>query len=292
MHIRQTLGVFFPESAELRSFKYMSSAMPYLERICASGIGKRLKNLVIAIPAYNEEKVIARTVYLIRRAVTGWWDPTIVVVDDGSTDDTANAARSAGADRVVRHSRNMGVAVAYRTAIEYSVSIGADVLCTIDADMQFNPKEIPSLVEPILRGHADVTVGSRFLDSRNSKRVPLYNAIGNRLMAMFLSLILGRRLSDVESGFRALSKNAAKSLGLIGIGSFSHDMLIDLIQKGFRVTEVPVSVRYYDSRESRVIGGFLRYGFKSLCMILMKKIVLSLNLRLRFRSPRNTLVVQ
>ncbi len=250
-----------------------------------------MKSLVLAIPAYNEERAISRTISLIRRVAAECWDTTIVVVDDGSTDGTVEAALSAGADRVVRLGSNMGVAVAYRTAIEYSMSIGADVLCTIDADMQFNPKEIPSLIEPILRGEADAVVGSRFLDARNSMRVPLSNAIGNRLMAILVSFMVGRRLSDVESGFRALSTDAAKALNLVGIGSFSHDMLIELIHRNLRVREVPVSVRYYDDRVSRVIGGFLRYGFKSLCMILMKKMLLTLNLRPRYHSPKNITVV-
>ena len=154
--------------------------------------------------------------------------------------------------------------------MDYALSFGADIICTIDGDRQFYPEQLSRLLEPILRGESDVVIGSRFLKRKASIQVPLPNMIGNRLMAGFLSILLGKRLTDVESGFRALTRSAARNLCLMGLGSFSHDMLLDLSFKGYRISEVPVDVCYFKNRNSRVVKSFLRYGMKSLLSIFLK----------------------
>ncbi|GAG85189.1 unnamed protein product, partial [marine sediment metagenome] len=194
----------------------------------------------------------------------------ILVVNDGSTDRTSEVAIKSGADIVVNHHQNLGVAQAYRTAIRTALAFGADIICTIDGDGQFDSNQIQDLIKPIKAGKADLVIGSRFIDSKLSKNIPLINRISNKLTAMLISLIIRRRIHDTETGFRAISRNAAAGLKLLGKVSFSNDMIIDVSKRNYRILEVPVTVKYFDERISRVIKGFLKYGFCSICLILLK----------------------
>jgi glycosyltransferase involved in cell wall biosynthesis len=197
-----------------------------------------------------------------------------MVINDGSTDNTVRAAIDAGVDIVVSHVCNVGVCSAYETACHMALEYGADIFCSIDADGQFNPSEIDRLLEPIAQDEADVVIGSRFLREDSLTCVPTLNRITNCMIARIVSFLMGVRLHDVESGFRAISKEAAKSLELMCVGSFSHDMLLDLSSKGFRIKEVPVSVTYYRNRTSRVVKNLLRYGLKSAFSIAVKVLTL------------------
>ena len=128
--------------------------------------------------------------------------------------------------------------------------------------------QIQKLIQPIRNGHSDLTIGSRFLKA--DSQIPLLISIANRLMAVFLSLFAGVRLRDVESGFRALSYQAASDLKLLGLDSSSHEMILDLRWKGYRIYEVPVVVKYFDGRVSRVVKGLLNYGFIAISSIFLK----------------------
>lgn len=216
-------------------------------------------------------------------------NPLILVVDDGSTDSTMKAAIDAGGDIVVSHVYNVGVCGAYETACHMSLEYGADIICSIDADGQFNPSEIDRLLEPIRQDKADVVIGSRFLQEDGLNSVPVVIMIANYMIAKLVSFLMGIRLYDVESGFRAISKEAAKSLELIGVGSFSHDMLLDLSSKGFRIMEVPVSVTYYQNRTSRVVRSLLGYGLKSAYSIAIKVLTLKGVLR---QTPKTNVPVE
>lgn len=232
--------------------------------------GVHLSRLIVAIPAYNEERVLGKVIENLRESLHNEEDCLLLVVDDGSTDGTAEVARFAGADIVISHLVNQGVAKAYRTAIRWAVRYNADVICTIDADGQFNPDDMTKLVEPIRNGSADLVIGSRFIDRSNHRSVPLLNLVTNKLMALMISIIIGKRIYDTETGYRAISGTTARQLELIGRASFSYDMILDLAWKGFRIQEVPVGVRYFEGRVSRAIDGFLKYGLKSLSSIVVK----------------------
>lgn len=229
---------------------------------------------IVAIPAYNEEKTIGSVIREIKEHVPNNIETLILVVDDGSTDDTLNISKQAGADIIVSHPRNYGVGIAYKTAITHAIKHDADIICTIDADRQFYPYQIASLIQPILTQKTDVVIGSRFLKKSNIRTVPILNQVFNRIMAGFLSILLGQECTDAESGFRALTKDAAKALNLLGIGSFSHDMLLDLRFKKYRIIEIPVKVRYFNNRKSRVVRNFIWYGLNSLISIMYKFIIL------------------
>jgi glycosyltransferase involved in cell wall biosynthesis len=252
-----------------------------------------MSRLIVTIPAYNEETPLPKVLKDIRKSLSKENDLLILVVDDGSTDRTVEVAQTSGADVIVCHERNLGVAHAYKTAICSALSHGADVICTIDGDGQFKPNQIDSLVEPIRRGEADLVIGSRFVSMENNNDVPPINRCANKLMALLISFIIGRRIHDTESGFRALSRDAALELELLGRVSFSNDMILDLSKKGRKIKEVPVTVIYFQTRVSKVITGFLRYGFRSICLIALKVLYLRLPLTKMsdYRPPTKLILV-
>jgi len=193
--------------------------------------------VIAAIPAFNEEKNIAKVVLLARKYVD-----RVVVCDDGSTDMTAEIAEGLGAD-VIRHDRNMGYGAAIRSLLYKARELGADVMVTLDGDGQHNPDQIPSLLHPILKGEADVVVGSRFMGKGDETSG--YRAAGVRAITGLTDRVSGLGLSDAQCGFRAYSRRALEAItpSEMGMG-VSTEILIKAADLGLRVVEVPVSVRY------------------------------------------------
>jgi len=228
------------------------------------GEDKMMVRLVVVIPAYNERDMIGRVVRGVPREAGGVDEVKVLVVDDGSTDGTAEVALEAGADVVVRHHRNMGLGVAFRTGVRKALELGADVIVTIDGDGQFDPGEIPKLVKPIVAGEADVVVGSRFLGG--SPRMPFVKRIGNRVVTSLVNFLVGSRFTDTQCGFRAYSREAALRLNVHSSFTYTQEVFIDLVSKGLRIVEVPVTVRYYKGRKSRVVRSPLLYGVRVLAI--------------------------
>ena len=195
--------------------------------------------VVAAIPAFNEEKTIAKVVLLARRHVD-----RVVVCDDGSRDMTAEIAEKLGA-MVVRHQKNMGKGAALRTALECLKQLNPDVVVTMDADGQHDPKGIPRLLEPIIRGEADMVIGSRYVEGSETD-APFYRRLGlkfvNSVSRKGTKVVIG----DTQSGFRAYS---AKVLDLMqqceaeGYGVETEQLAV-AVRNGLRVVEVPIAVRY------------------------------------------------
>lgn len=185
------------------------------------------------MPAYNEERTIARVVIGAQHQVD-----RVIVCDDGSSDLTGTIAERLGA-KVIRHERNMGKGEALRSLFLASREAGADVMVTIDADGQHDPTEIPELLDALGKEKADVVIGSRFLGEGTS--VPTHRRFGNRV----LNVITVSGISDTQSGFRAYGKAAIESLvpAEMGMGVDS-EILMEAVRKGLRVIEVPVSVEY------------------------------------------------
>ncbi|MFW9794937.1 MAG: glycosyltransferase family 2 protein [Candidatus Thorarchaeota archaeon] len=230
-------------------------------------------HLVVVLPAYNEEETIGDVIKSINRNLAHISKLEVLVVNDGSTDNTTKKAELAGAEHIVSHTVNLGVGSAILTGIKAAIDIGADIICLMDSDGQFSSNEIPYVIIPILKQEADVVIGSRFrVIGRN---IPILTIVTNLAMAALMSILLRQRFTDVECGFRALSKEAAINLKLVGGATFAHDMLLDLKSKRFKVIEVPVSVQYFNQRQSRVIESYIKYGGLALVSILRKLIHLN-----------------
>jgi glycosyltransferase involved in cell wall biosynthesis len=213
-----------------------------------------------AIPAFNEGITIVSVILAARKYVD-----EVIVIDDGSTDDTARFAAGAGAI-VVRHDRNRGKALGIMTAFAVATERRIDALVLLDGDGQHDPAEIPQLLEPIHADIADVVVGSRFLDVRNP--IPFYRTIGQRVLNLATQLGSGVRCSDSQCGFRAFNRRAFTSIQLRetflhGLGAES-EMQFEMAARRLRIGEVPVYVTY-DQKARR---SPLKHGFGVLYRVL------------------------
>jgi glycosyltransferase involved in cell wall biosynthesis len=225
-----------------------------------------MKPLVL-VPAFNEAARITRVLAGVRTAVP---DATVLVVDDGSTDDTARAARMAGA-RVVRLPFNLGAGVAAQTGYKLAVREGFDCVVQLDADGQHEPADIPALLEVIASRQADVAIGSRFLGGV-AYRPGLLRRAGMGLFRWLAWPLTGIRFSDVTSGFRAFSGDVIRYVAAEWYPTdyADADVLITLRRAGFRLQEVPV--RMYPRLGGRSMHAGLRpiyYVFKMLLSVAL-----------------------
>ena len=194
-------------------------------------------NIVVGIPAYNEEKNIASIIVKLKKIAN-----TIIICDDGSTDATAEIAKELGAI-VISHSKNQGYGAAIKTIFLEAKNEQVDVLITFDADGQHQIKDISKVLEPINLGNADVVIGSRFLDDKT--KIPTYRKIGVKLITQLTNITTGSNITDSQSGFRAYSKLALEKIIPTESGmGISTEILIKAQEKKLRITEVPIKILY------------------------------------------------
>jgi len=194
--------------------------------------------IIAAIPAVDEEKTIAKVVIKSMRHVD-----RVFVCDDGSKDMTGEIAKALGAE-VIRHERNMGYGSALASLFRRAREIGADVMVTLDADMQHNPEDIPRLVKPVLDGEADIVIGSRLLEKRGNE-IPKGRRFGIKVITRLADAASYKELTDAQSGFRAYSRKAIEMITPteLGMGS-STEILLKAKEKGLRIKEIPIKVNY------------------------------------------------
>jgi len=222
--------------------------------------------LVILIPAYNAEKNIVKTIQKIPRKIMGVDDVKVLVVNDGSTDNTVDCAVNGGADKVVSHKHNSGVGAAFMTGIRNAIMMNPYIVVTVDADSQFDPNEIPELIIPILNHQADVVIGSRFQNGK-PKNIPKIKFLGNKIFSKLVSMVVGQKFTDTQTGLRAYSKESLLNITVANEFTYTQEVLIDLKFKGMRIIEIPVSVTYDEKRKSRVVKNVFDYTTRALSII-------------------------
>jgi glycosyltransferase involved in cell wall biosynthesis len=212
--------------------------------------------LVIQIPAFNEEAMLPQAIAALPRRVTGFSEVAVLVVDDGSTDRTSATARASGADRVVRLPAHRGLAAAFSTGLSEAIGMGADVIVNFDADLQYDAADIPALVAPILAGEADLVVGDRGPGTLE------HFSPGKRLLQRIGSWVVrqasGLEVSDAASGFRALSREAARRMNVFSRMTYTLETLIQAGSKDLRVSSVPVRA-HPPERRSRLFTSVGKY---------------------------------
>jgi len=227
----------------------------------------KMKKLIVQIPAYNEQKTIGKVIKEIPRKIPRISEVKVLVMDDNSIDNTLKVSKEAGADYVVRNKQNGGLGKNFKKGIENCLKLGADIIVNIDADGQFNPKNIPNLIKPILKNEADMVTCSRFLNPELTKNMPWIKKWGNKRFTNLVNRITGEKFTDTQCGFRAYSREAALRLNLQGSFTYTQEVFIDLVEKGMRIKEIPLEVRYFKKRKSHISGQLKRYGFKSLGIV-------------------------
>ena len=217
--------------------------------------------LLVGIPAYNEAATITDVIERIPKQVNGVDGVDVVVVDDGSTDDTGALAQAAGA-AVVRHARNSGVGVAFQSLVRHALETRADLLVTIDADGQFNADHIPQLIAPIVSGGALVSTASRFMDPALVPDMPRVKKWGNKRVARLVSRLTGFEYHDVSCGFRAYSRESLLRLTIYHSFTYTHETFLDLAAKRVSIEEVPLAVRgVREVGQSKIAASVLRYAW-------------------------------
>ncbi len=229
---------------------------------------KKMLKLVVLIPALNEEKTIATVIKAIPRKIEGISKVLVLVVDDGSTDRTVQKARLAKANKIVSHKGNKGLGIAFQTGLDTALKMGARIIVNIDADGQFNPKDIPKIIAPILQDKADVVICSRFLDKSLESKMPGIKKFGNRLFTKIINLFTGSHFTDTQCGFRAYSKEAALRMNLFAKFTYTQEVLMDLSQKGMRIEEVACKVEGKRNGQSRIVSHWYSYGIRALIIVV------------------------
>ena len=220
--------------------------------------------MLVAVPALDEEATITEVVKGIPDSVDGVDSIDILVIDDGSSDRTAELAIAAGAE-VIGHGRNLGLGDAFRSALEHARRGGYRYLVTLDADGQFNPHDIPALVEPVVAGKADFATASRFLYPEYTPEMPGIKKKGNRIVARIVSRLSGVKIMDATCGFRAYGPRALEMLSSFSRFTYTQEVIIDLAGKGLKITEVPLRILgERPSGKSRISSNLWRYAFLSL----------------------------
>ncbi len=213
------------------------------------------KIIVALIPAYGEEKTIADVILETSKYVD-----KIIVVDDKSKDRTAEIAQKLGAT-VLQHEKNMGLGGAIRTGINYAKELKPDIIVILDADGQHKPQDIPRLVKPILSGETDFVIGYRMIEKdQDMKKI---NVIGNKILNLIVSVFIGKRILDAQSGFRALNQASFMTLSLKGDKNYAQEMIIELCIKGKKFKEVLIETNNRIHGKSKVTSDVVDYAFKT-----------------------------
>ncbi len=223
--------------------------------------------LLIALPCYNESDSIASVLKAIPASYAGVDDVRLLVIDDGSADNTAELALRAGA-MVIRHKVNKGLGQAFRSAVDYAIEYGFDLMVNMDGDGQFDPGDIQKLIDPIIASEADFVSGSRFINRGAIKHMPPVKRWGNNRMTRLVSRLCGQKFSDVSCGFRAYSRDALLRINFYGRFTYTQESFVFFHFENLTMMERPVSVTYFPERKSRVAGSIFNYAKRTAGILL------------------------
>lgn len=208
----------------------------------------KLFRVIVFLPAYNEEATIKEVITKIPRDFHPSISVEVLIIDDGSTDRTVQAAKEAGAEHIYSFSKNKGLGAAVRKGLKESFRLGADISVMIDADNEYPAKQIPDLLQPILRGEADYVMGSRFMQPVRGMK--LYRRLGNYCFTFLQSVLLLRWIYDGQTGMRAFSRRAAEHAEIIHNYNYAQVLTLNLMRKGFRMKEIPIDYQVRTTGES------------------------------------------
>ncbi|MFQ5909690.1 MAG: glycosyltransferase family 2 protein [Thermoplasmata archaeon] len=206
--------------------------------------------LAVLIPAYNESRTVGEVIRHIPRDIPGIESVKVILLNDGSTDDTTIRGQEAGADLVLSSKTRVGLSQTLKKGFLHALDTEADVVVTIDGDGQHDPQEIPRVAMPILEKQAEIVLGSRFLDQ--SPEIGRAKAIGNSLFTRLTNFLSGISVTDAQTGFRAYSREAILRLNILSHYTYTQETLIQAAHKGLRVREVPITVRRREGRSKLV----------------------------------------
>jgi len=215
---------------------------------------------IIVLPAYNAAETLQKTV----SDIPADFECSILLVDDGSSDETVTVARELGLE-VVLHDKNRGYGANQKTCYTEALKRGADIIVMLHPDYQYDPKIIPYMVGLIQDGYLDVVLGSRIRSRKESLAggMPLYKYVSNRALSLFENIVAGQNLSEWHTGMRAYTKEVLVSIDYANNSDdfvFDSEVLFQIIEKGFTIGEISVPVRYFPEASSINLKRSIRYG--------------------------------
>ena len=218
------------------------------------------KRVIVVLPAYNAEKTLEQTYREIPLDVVD----QVLMVDDHSSDDTVRLAKELGIETIV-HERNYGYGRNQKTCYREALRRGADMVVMVHPDYQYTPRLITAMASMIAYGVYDVVLGSRIIGGKALHGgMPLYKYISNRFLTAFQNLLVGSKLSEFHTGYRAFSKEVLETLPLEENADgfvFDNEMLVQTIHFGFRIGEISCPTRYFEEASSISPRKAIRYGF-------------------------------
>lgn len=224
-----------------------------------------IMKLIIQIPCYNEEKTLPVTYKEIPESIGGIDEIEILVIDDGSTDNTVETAKNLGIKHIVSHSKNLGLARAFDTGLKTSIKLGADIIVNLDADNQYKASDIEKLIQPVLNKEADIVIGARPIEKIRSFS-PLKKLL-QKTGSYVMRKISGADVLDAPSGFRAFSKNAAMKINIFDNYTYTMETIIQSQYKGLTIKSVPIGVNE-NLRPSRLVKNNFDYIKRSIFTML------------------------
>ena len=216
----------------------------------------KIMKLIIQTACYNEEKTLHVNLNEIPKTFEGIDEVEILIIDDGSTDNTVETAKNSGIKNIVSHSKNLGLARAFDTGLKTSLKLGADIIVNLDADNQYRASDIDKLIKPLLDKKADIVIGARPIEKIKSFS-PLKKVL-QKLGSFVMRKISGTDVLDAPSGFRAFTKEAAKRINIFDNYTYTMETIIQASKKGLTVKSVPVEVNE-DLRPSRLVKSNFDY---------------------------------
>lgn len=228
--------------------------------------GPTRAKIVVVMPAFNAAKTLRMTYSDLPRDVVD----SVILVDDGSSDDTVTIARELGLE-VFIHNRNYGYGANQKTCYREALRSGADIVVMVHPDYQYDPKLVPDVIQPIQEGQADVVLGSRLMGINPVKQgMPWWKFIANRFLTEIENLSFGLRMSEYHTGYRAFRREALEAVNLETNSDrfiFDQEILAQMVELKFRITEVPVPTRYFAEASSASFWQSTRYGLEILGLL-------------------------
>jgi glycosyltransferase involved in cell wall biosynthesis len=221
--------------------------------------------LIIQIPCFNEEEALAETIAALPRTLPGVDVVEVLVIDDGSTDETADVARRAGVDYLLRFPINQGLARAFSAGLDAALKLGADIIVNTDADNQYAGGDVAKLIEPIISGTADMVIGDR--DTARLQHFGFWKRILQRAGSWTVRVLSGTDVPDATSGFRAMSSRAALKLNVLSEFTYTLETIIQAGKKQIPLAHVRVEAREVQ-RPSRLFSSVSHYLRRSIATIV------------------------
>jgi glycosyltransferase involved in cell wall biosynthesis len=244
-----------------------------------------VRRVIIVMPAFNA----AKTLLLTHRDIPKDAVHEIILVDDASTDDTPALAEELGI-RVIKHPHNVGYGGNQKTCYMEALRLGADIVIMVHPDNQYDPAFIPDILRPIVAGEADIVFGSRMVMPGGALAggMPTYKFVANRILTTIENFVLGTRLTDAHTGYRAYSARFLRTIPFLRNSNdfvFDSQVIVQARAFGFRMAEVPVTTKYFKDASSVNFRVSSVYGLKTLWVLLLYVLRRSRLLRAKFLRP-------